>query len=204
LQLPRPFGGLFSWKGAKVVEGLKDMGLGVLSMIGLKEVVAEKWDTKIRTSLNFKGSRTLAGDIRNAARVMREVAPPGSSKDPAKMGMHAWHAATNATIANRVGPVGTVFLWLGGVIHETPIDWKSFQAEQEAQGTVNHILDSLTDIGANIFGGLLGLLLPRKVAVRGAAILGNYIPGPGDPDPTGAGTGGYTGNPADAWGQYPH
>jgi hypothetical protein len=200
----RAIGGIFSWKGDKVVEGLKDIGLGALSMIGLKEVVAEKWDTKIGTSMNFKGPKTLAGDITKAEGVVEEIAPRGSSNDPAKNGMHAWHAATNATIANRVGPVGSALLWLGGVIHESPIDWKSFKAEQSAQGTVNHILDSLTDIVANTFGSLLGLLLPKKVAIRGAAFLGNYIPGPGDPDPTGAGTGGYTGNPVDAWGQYPH
>ena len=200
----RTIGGIFSWKGDKVVEGLKDMGLGALSMIGLKEVVAEKWDARIGTSRNFKGPKTLSRDISSAAKVMWEVAPARSSKDPAKNGMHAWHAATSAALANRVGPVGSVFLWLAGVIHETPIDKRSFQDEQRDQGTVNHILDSSTDILANTFGILLGLLLPKKVAVRGAAILGNYIPGPSDPNPTGATKRPYKGHPADAWGEYPH
>ncbi|UVO28155.1 SpvB/TcaC N-terminal domain-containing protein [Bradyrhizobium arachidis] len=200
----RSIGGIFSWKSDNVVQGLKDMGLGALSIIGLKEVVAEKWDTPIGTSVNFKGPKTLAGDIENANSIVWKMNPRGSSSDPAKNGMHSWHAATNAALANRMGPIGAVLLWIGGLIHESPIDRGSFQAEQRAQGTVNHILDSTTDIVANTFGILLGFLLPRRVAVRAAAFLGNYIPGPGDPDPTGAGTGGYTGNPADAWGQYPH
>jgi len=200
----RLLGSAFSWNGDKALEGLKDMGLGALSMLGLKEIVAEKWDTQIGTSVNFKGPRTLAGDITNAESTVYTMNPSGSSSDPALNGMHSWHAATNAAVANRMGPFGAGLLWIGGVVHESPIDWGSFKAEQSAQGTVNHILDSLTDIVANTFGILLGFLLPKKWAVQAAAFLGNYIPGPGDPDPTGAGTGGYTGNPADAWGQYPH
>ncbi|MFD7712863.1 RHS repeat domain-containing protein, partial [Streptomyces sp. NPDC059786] len=200
----RSIGGIFSGSGAKTLEGLKDMGLGLLSMTGFKEIAAEKWDTPIGTSGNFKGPKTLAGDIQKAEKVMEKMAPFGSSKDPAKNGMHAWHAATNAALANRMGPVGAPFLWLGGLIHETPLDELSFQAEQNAQGTVNHILDSTMDIVANTVGMLLGFLLPRKLAVRAAVFLGNHIPGPHDLDPTGTGAGGYTGNPVDAWGQYPH
>jgi hypothetical protein len=199
----RSIGGIFAWKSDTVVQGLKDMGLGALSMLGLKEIVAEKWDTRIGTSGDFKGPKTLAGDIDNANDVMWKMNPSGSPSDPALNGMHSWHAATNAALANRMGPVGAALLWIGGLIHETPIDAKSFQAEESAQGTVNHILDSTTDLVANTFGILLGFLLPRKLSVKAAAFLGNYIPGPGDPDPTGAGTGGYTGNPTDAWGQYP-
>ena len=196
--------GIFSWKGDTALEGLKGMGFGLLSMVGLKEVVAEKWDSQIGTSGNFKGPKTLADDIKNVDARMWAMNPRGSAGDPAKNGMHSWHAGTNAALANRMSPVGSVLLWIGGLIHESPIDAKSFAAEQSAQGTVNHILDSTTDIVANTFGILLGLLLPRKVAVPAAIFLGNYIPGPGDPDPTGAGGGGYTGNPIDAWGQYPH
>lgn len=75
------------------------------------------------------------------------------------------------------------------------------------QGTVNHILDSLTDIIANIFGILIGLLISRRWAVYVATGLGNQIPGPGDPDPTMAehiGTEQYNThkNPSRAWGQY--
>jgi hypothetical protein len=200
----RTLGGIFSGKGSTAVQGLKDMGLGALSIIGLKEIVSEKFDTPIGTSVNFKGPKTLAKDIKDASKLVWDMNPRGSPGDPAKNGMHSWHAATNAAVANRLGPLGAALLWIGGLVHESPIDWGSFQAEQRAQGTVNHILDSSTDIVANTFGILVGFLLPRKVAVKAAAFLGNYIPGPGDPDPTGAGTGGYHGNPVDAWGQYPH
>ena len=196
--------GLFSWKGDTGIQGLKDIGFGLLSILGLKEMVKEKWDTPIGTSANFKGPKTLADDIKNADNLVWTMNPRGSAGDPAKNGMHSWHAATNAALANRMGPVGAVLLWVGGLVHESPIDSGSFDAEQRAQGTVNHILDSTTDIVANTFGIVVGLLLPRKAAVPAAAFLGNYIPGPGDPDPTGAGGGGYTGNPVDAWGQYPH
>ncbi len=51
------------------------------------------------------------------------------------------------------------------------------------------------------------LLLPKKIAVKAAALLGNYIPGPGEPDPAFGGTGPYATNPhaspSQAWGQYP-
>jgi RHS repeat-associated protein len=193
----RAIGGVFSWKGDEVKEGLKDLGLGALSIVGLKEVVGEKWAPGGPTGLptGLKLPPTLAKDLRDA----RSKVPP----DAFKNGMHAWHAATNAAVANRVGPVAAPFLWLAGLVHESPIDWESFKAEQHFQGTVNHVLDSTTDIVANTFGLLLGLLLPKKLAVDAAAFLGNYIPGPGDPDPAFGGGGAYKGNPADAWGQYP-
>jgi RHS repeat-associated protein len=197
----RAIGGIFSWKGHEVTEGLKDMGLGALSMIGLKEAVADRWISPREVGVLTTGQkmpRTLAQDIADASREQQRIAP-----NAALNGMHAWHAATNAHIINRLGPVMAPFLWIAGLIHESPIDWGSFQSEQRSQGTVNHILDSSTDIVANTWGILLGLLLPRKIAVQAGAFTGNYIPGPGDPDPTGAGTGGYTGNPTDAWGQYP-
>lgn len=47
------------------------------------------------------------------------------------------------------------------------------------------------------------MILPKRAARNVAIKFGNQIPGPGDPDPRGVGTGGYTGNPFDAWGQYP-
>jgi len=75
--------------------------------------------------------------------------------------------------------------------------------EQGNQGTVNHILDSSTDLVANTWGIILGLVLPRKIAVQAAAVTGNYIPGPADPDPVGVGTGGYAGKPSAVWGPYP-
>ena len=59
------------------------------------------------------------------------------------------------------------------------------------------------DIIANTVGYAIGLLLPKKWAKGASVWLGNQIPGPGDPDPHGTGGGGYTGNPTDAWGQWP-
>lgn len=193
----RALGGALAWEGSEVTAGLADAGLGALSIIGLKEVVGDEWipseDTGLPTGLHLP--RTLAEDLQEA----RDQVP----SDAYKNGMHAWHAATNAAVTNRVGPVGAPLLWLAGLIHESPVDWTSFKAEQRFQGTVNHILDSFMDIIANTFGILLGLLLPRKYAIEAAAFLGNYIPGPGDPDPAFGGGGEYTGDPTDAWGQYP-
>jgi RHS repeat-associated protein len=196
----RMVGGLFSWKGNVVVEGLRDMGLGALSIIGLKEALTESW----RPSAMAAGDPTTSlplpqsyqQDVRDAAARIPDSAPAN--------GMHAWHAATNAAISHRVGPVGVIPLLIAGVVHESPIDWGSFMAEQESQGTINHILDSFMDIIANIFGALLGLLLPRKWAIELGAVLGNHIPGPGDPNPRGLpGVHGYAGKPSRAWGQYP-
>jgi hypothetical protein len=200
----RTLGGVFTWNGSVAVRGLKDMGLGALSIIGLKELLTESWEKSPGNATGFAGDPTtvlkmplsLQQDVRDAA---------GRIPDNAfKNGMHAWHAATNAAVAHRAGPVGSMLLVVAGVIHESPIDWGSFMAEQQSQGTLNHILDSLMDIVANIFGILVGLLLPRSWAIEVAAVLGNHIPGPGDPNPRGiAGAAGYTGKPSQAWGQYP-
>ena len=71
--------------------------------------------------------------------------------------------------------------------------------------TVNHILDSTMDIVANVFGMVSGYANPGFVNF--AVKWGNYIPGPGDPDPTmpggGGGTHQYTGDPRAAWGPGP-
>jgi RHS repeat-associated protein len=198
--LTRTIGGIFSGKKQTIGQGLKDMVLGALSIIGLKEIFGEKWvsggSASLPTGLTLPP--TLAADLDFARKTQEKIAP-----DAGKNGMHAWHTATNAVVANRAGPIAAPFLWLAGLIHESPIDWESFKAEQHFQGTVNHILDSTMDIVSNTFGIVLGLLLPRKVAVKAGAFLGNYIPGPGDPDPNFGGTGAYKGNPLDAWGQYP-
>ena len=124
-----------------------------------------------------------------------------------KNGMHGWHAGSNAAIAARLGVLALPFQWLAGLFHELPLDWKSFRAEQHNQGTINHFLDSLTDIVANTYGMTMGILISPRSAGNFAALTGNYIPGPGDPDPAvkhgGGGTHTYRGNPVDAWGQYP-
>ncbi len=198
--LVRLIGSLFTWNGASGLRGLKDMGLGFLRIFGFREVVEDKWGPGGTTALAVP--RSFANDMDITARRADQV----SNGTAALNGMHAWHASTNAIAADRVGPFGVPFLILAGVVHESPIDWGSFQAEQTNQGTVNHILDSLTDIVANIFGCIIGLLIPRRWSVFVAALLGNQIPGPGDPDPTmvgHVGGGDYAGNPGRAWGQYP-
>ncbi|MFN8627350.1 MAG: hypothetical protein U0587_15370 [Candidatus Binatia bacterium] len=73
-------------------------------------------------------------------------------------------------------------------------------------GSVNHFLDSTTDIAANVFGMAAGyskLTGSASVLSTRAAEWGNYIPGPGEPNPAFGGAGRYKGNPSDAWGQYP-
>jgi len=134
---------------------------------------------------------------------MRDVASTLPSNAAAN-GMHAWHAGSNAYLAEQLGLVGGPLVFLGGVIHETPLDWGSFWAEQKWQGTVNHFLDSVTDIGANTFGLAIGYFDPTGNAIEHAVQWGNHIPGPGEPDPAfGGGGGPYTGDPSDAWGHYP-
>jgi hypothetical protein len=199
--MAQAIGGIATWNGKSILGGLENMGTGALSMVGLKEFFTDTWISPREVGVlttSLKMPRRIARDIKEASDVQERLAP-----EAPKNGMHAWHAATNAHIVNRLGPVGAPLLWLAGLVHESPIDWGSFQTEQAAQGTVNHILDSSSDLLANTWGIILGLVLPRKFAVQAAATTGDYIPGPGDPDPTGAGTGGYTGRPWDAWGQYP-
>jgi RHS repeat-associated protein len=120
-----------------------------------------------------------------------------------KNGMHAWHAGSNAAISARLGLLMAPIQWLGGLYHELPFDWTSFWGEQRFQGTLNHILDSTTDIIANTYGIIIGNLLSPEIAGPFAAQSGNYIPGPGDPDPNFGGGGRYQGRPSQAWGQYP-
>lgn len=165
---------------------------GLLSTVGLKEAFTEKW---VPGPTGGKLPDSLSNDL--------EEVEQNVPKDAYKNGMHAWHAGSNAALANKLGPVGSIFVFLGGIFHESPLDWGSFKAEQHFQGTVNHILDSITDIIANVFGIILGLLLPKKLATKLAIKLGNHIPGPGDPDPAFGGDGAYRGNPTKAWGQYP-
>ena len=203
--LVRLIGSLFTWNGASGLQGLKDMGLGLLRIIGFRELAEDNWRTG--NDQGTTGARMPESYARDMS-ITYERTWQVTEGTAARNGMHAWHASTNAISANRVGPVGVPFLILMGLYHESPADWGSFQAEQQNQGTVNHILDSLTDIVANIFGILIGLLIPRRWSVYVAALLGNQIPGPGDPDPTMAGhvgTGEYNThrNPTRAWGQYP-
>ena len=200
-------GALFAWNGRAGLRGLAEMGFGFLRIVGFREVVEERWvrgaDTGLPTSLRLPES--MARDLGITHRRVDQITEGTAGRN----GMHSWHASTNAIVANRVGPIGAPFLFIAGLVHESPIDWGSFQAEQEWQGTVNHILDSFMDIISNIFGILLGLLIPRRWSVFVAAFLGNQIPGPGDPDPAfgGAGfrynEGPRANDPTRAWGHYP-
>lgn len=150
------------------------------------------------------------------ARGMMEVYQSYVPSDASANGMHAWHAASNAYLAGELGLLGAPFIFLGGIYHETPFDWGSFRAEQSGvpdpatgrrvggQGSINHFLDSMTDMVSNVFGLVAGYLNPGASSVAFAAKWGNYIPGPGEPDPAfGGGGGQYKGQPWDAWGQYP-
>ncbi|MCF8449456.1 MAG: FG-GAP-like repeat-containing protein [Taibaiella sp.] len=184
--------GALTLNETKIKKGMHLAVGGLLSTVGLKEAFTEKW---VPGPTGGKLPDSLSNDL--------EEVEQNVPKDAYKNGMHAWHAGSNAALANKLGPVGSIFVFLGGIFHESPLDWGSFKAEQHFQGTVNHILDSITDIIANVFGIILGLLLPKKLATKLAIKLGNHIPGPGDPDPAFGGDGAYRGNPTKAWGQYP-
>jgi RHS repeat-associated protein len=195
--LTRVVGGILSLNGSNLAGGLKDIGLGFLSIFGLKEGLTEKWIHSYEKGMPTTGSDlpvTITKDIQRASQEVPENA--------GKNGYHAWHAADTAALSNRLGPVGSVLVWIGGFLHETPIDKKSYNEEDKAQGKVNHQLDSIGDIFANTFGILLGLLLPKIVAIKVAATLGNFIPGPADPtNPFGGKKSGkpYMGDPAVNW-----
>ena len=147
---------------------------------------AEKW---VKGPTGGKLPESLANDISSVARNL-----PG---DAANNGMHAWHAGSNALMAEKFGLLGAPLIFVAGVYHETPLDWSSFRAEQHYQGTVNHFLDSVTDVCANIFGMGVGY---SGGGVDRAVHWGNLIPGPGETDPAFGGGGPYNGHPSDAWG----
>ena len=100
--------------------------------------------------------------------------------DSVNNGHNAWHAATNAFLAKELGLVGSPFILLGGILHETPIDHRAFYKEFRDQGILKYTADSSTDIIANIAGMVMGYM---GISVENVGRIGNYIPGPGDPDP---------------------
>jgi len=135
--------------------------------------------------------QSMADEMSN----VRDMVPENAGDN----GMHAWHAGTNAMLAEELGVVGAPLIFLGGLFHETPLDKESFDAEREWQGPVNHTIDSVMDIVSNVVGMGIGYLDPTDNAVEHAIAVGNHIPGPGDPDPEFGGDGRYAGNPLDAW-----
>jgi hypothetical protein len=110
-------------------------------------------------------------------------------------GMHSWHAGTSAEMRHALGQVGKPLISLVGLFHESPLD-SQFFVEERDQGTVNHLLDSVTDIVANEFGIAIGTAVSGDRGVELAITLGNYIPGPRDPRRGEE----YGGNPSAAWG----
>lgn len=137
----------------------------------------------------------LPPSLADEMNVVRNMVPADAHEN----GMHAWHAGTNAMLAEKLGIVGAPLIFLGGLFHESPLDWASFQAEQECQGTVNHALDSTMDIVSNVVGMGMGYFDTSGNAVQNAIDVGNDIPGPGETDPAFNGGGCYDGNPSHAW-----
>jgi RHS repeat-associated protein len=193
-------------------------GAGIAGKMMIDRVIGENFGAAWRSMLTEKWVNGPTGGKlpESLANGMMDVVRSAPA-DAAANGMHAWHAGSNAYLAGKLGLIGAPALIAGGLFHESPMDWRSFMAEQSGvpdpatgvrqggQGTVNHILDSTMDIVANVFGMVSGYANPGFVNF--AVKWGNYIPGPGDPDPTmpggGGGTHQYTGDPRAAWGPGP-
>jgi RHS repeat-associated protein len=189
----RIVGGVFSWKGETVVQGLKEIGVGALATVGL-DAATEQW-VSTKGELDTSVEKAPASILKDLVYVRTRAHAIKAWEN----GWHAWHAGSNAAMAGR-GILSAIGSWVLGLYHETPFDTTSWKHEQHAQGTVNHLLDSTGDLVANTLGILLGLILPRRLAIPAAVRLGNYIPGPTDPWRGKAGL--YKGNPADNWGPY--
>jgi len=183
------------WEGARYGAIGAAIGTGIAGISGIVRTLSEKW-RRPPVEISPKLPDSLATDL-------EEVAKLNTRNVWWKNGMHAWHAGSNAAIASRLGPLAAPFQWLAGLYHELPFDWESFKAEQEYQGTVNHFLDSFTDIVANTYGIVIGNLFGSNTSIPLATITGNYIPGPGETDRRFGGNGPYKGNPFAAWGAYP-
>jgi RHS repeat-associated protein len=194
-----------SLKGSGALSGVALVGAVAALLRGLVELVigenyGEAWRGFFVPWAEGPTGGFLPGAISKILKGVAELVPRNAFAN----GMHAWHAGSNAALAKALGLLGAPLILLGGILHETPLDYQSFVTEHRFQGTLNHALDSLTDIGANVFGMGVGYIVPRGTAAIEAAVrFGNYIPGPGEPDPRFGGRGAYTGDPTLAWGQYP-
>ena len=189
--LTQAVGGLAGMTCGDVRKGGKQFSHQMLASAGLLEAFTERWVPGPTGGHLPKSLAEQATDIPFPANAHVN-------------GMHAWHAGTNTSLAQQLGPLALPEILLGGVYHETPLDWGSFWAEQRWQGTVNHALDSATDIVANLLGVTVGLLVPSALGPHAGVWIGHYIPGPGEPDPAFGGGGAYTGNPFGDWGNWPH
>jgi hypothetical protein len=101
--------GLGTFNGSKISSGFGLAGLGFLRSFGLKEAFTEKW-------VGGTTGGFLPESLKNE---MDAVAYPS---DAGKNGMHAWHAGTNAALTHKLGSFGALFVFVGGLIHESPID----------------------------------------------------------------------------------
>jgi len=178
-------------------------GAGIAGKVVIDRVIGENYGAAWRSMFTEKwvdgptGGK-LPQSLAKGLADIRDTQVPANAREN---GMHAWHAGSNAYLAGKFGLVGAPLIAAGGIFHESPFDWGSFQAEQHWQGTVNHALDSTMDLFANALGMAVGYLNPGSVG--NAVTWGNRIPGPGDPDPLVGGRGTpYTGNPVDDWGPY--
>jgi RHS repeat-associated protein len=163
-------------------------------------MIGENWGSAYRGLLPSEPSKTGLPVPANVAAVISTelaVEPPDSYKN----GHHAWHAGTNARLTQMFGVIAAPLIFLGGVIHETPLDAKSYVDELTNQGFVNQQLDSMGDITANALGIAIGAFDRTPGGVTRAIQLGNRIPGPTDPW-GGRGPRYRIGNPAAAWGPY--
>ena len=183
--------GAVTLDGDRFVGGLKQVGLGSLNVVGLRQAFTEEW---VRIP-GMTGGIPLPRSLAEA--LVRANSRGKTHKADAQNGMHGWHASTNASISSQVGILAIPIMFLAGIAHE--LDPGSVSAEFGAQGGVNAFLDALGDIGANSVGMIGGLFSTPNAAPSVGRTLGNYIPGPGDPDPRGIGRGGYQGDPTKAW-----
>ncbi len=186
--------GILSFTKAQIETGISAIGHGILGIFGFQEALTEPWKMQRGMTGSLRMPESLGSVVRNAN---MPAGSPEHAKDAAN-GMHGWHASSNAGLASKLGPFMAPFQWLAGIAHET-IDFPSIRAEVRAQGPLNGMLDAIGDIAANTVGMVTGLLVPPRLAPSLGRAAGNFVPGPGDPDPRGLGGGGYTGDPRPAW-----
>ncbi len=186
-------GATSNWVSALLgpVQTLVDWLIGQKTGAAWRDALSQEWVSGPTGGLL---PRNLANGMWDVVRRGQAIAP-----DMAANGMHAWHAGSNAYLVEQLGITGVPLIFVGGLFHESPLDWGSFMAEQNHQGTVNHLLDSMSDIVANTLGLGMGILLQENKSVETAIRYGNRVPGPGEPDPAFGGNGNYNGKPSTAW-----
>lgn len=173
--------------GQSALQRITDLVIGANSGAAWRAAVTEPW---VEGPTGGFLPQSLAKGLLN----VRGMIPANAAAN----GFHAWHAGSNAYLAQQLGLVGQPLIVLGGIFHETPLDWNSFKDEQRTQGTVNHVLDSATDIIANFVGMPMGYAQPGPAGIQAAIYYGNQVPGPTDHGKDYS----YQGDPSEAWGPY--